>query len=283
MYKRLIKPCGSIAQARREFGWMMEELISRDKGANPNFNELSPKQLVKLNYWIESRISNKPLQYILGNTSFLGLKLLLRPPVLIPRWETEEWTADLIKSITTESKVLDICSGSGCISLALASAYPHMEIDGIDISKAAILLSRLNNRNLVKNDNLKYHLLDVFDERFANFKSYDLVVSNPPYVPVGSVLDKSVIDWEDPRALFVEDDGTKFYEYIANSDHLYHYSSSFGLQEKGKYSKGSRLVFEIGEDQASKVKDILLKAGFINIEIKKDLAGSDRVVMGQKP
>jgi release factor glutamine methyltransferase len=279
MFKRLIKPCGSIGQARREFGWMIEELLSRD---NNNNSELSPKQLSKLNYWIESRNNNKPLQYILGNTSFLDLKLLTRPPVLIPRWETEEWTSDLIKSMTTESKVLDICSGTGCISLALASAYPHMKIDGIDISKAAIRLSRLNNRRLLKNNNLKYHLIDVFDKEFENFKSYDLVVSNPPYIPVGSVLDKSVVDWEDPRAIFAEDDGTKFYEFIANSDHLYHYSTSAGLQDKEKI-KGSRLVFEIGEEQGPKVKDILLKAGFINAEVIKDLAGSDRVVIGQKP
>jgi release factor glutamine methyltransferase len=249
---------------RNEFKWMLQELFS-------NHSKIDQKQLKKLEYWINCRIKGKPLQYILGNQPFINLNIILRKPILIPRWETEEWTLNLIESIDKNAKlnILELCSGTGCISLALAKALPNSKIDACDISKAAIKLSRLNQRKLaIPETQLKFLNIDLFSNQVYQLNKYDLVVSNPPYIPPQEYeqLDKSVKDYEDKIALLAKDaKGVEFYERIV----------SLPL-----FKRGSKLVFEIGENQGEYVKDIMLNSGFINVAVSKDLAGQDRVVSG---
>ncbi|KAI8902624.1 S-adenosyl-L-methionine-dependent methyltransferase [Globomyces pollinis-pini] len=272
MYKRLLKVCNNDAiQSKNEIRWMKEEILKRrtsDLSVVPPFDPstLTRKELHKLNHWISQRQ---------GTQTFLDLNIIVRQPVLIPRWETEEWTDNLIKTIDPKLplKVLELCSGTGCISLALASSLPLVSIDAIDVSKSAFVLSRLNQRRLeIPTSKLKFHLVDLYDtERMRSFTSYDLVISNPPYISPAEYqqLDKSVKDFEDSRALIANDEfGTKFYEKICSLEHL--------------YKRGSKLVFEIGETQGERVQQIMKSHGFLNAAVQKDLSGSDRVVSGEK-
>lgn len=270
----------NIESRKRELRWMIEELMERRKTPMPTaeFTEafalesLSVKELNKLNWWIRSRGREKPLQYCLGWQTFLDLRIALRPPVLIPRWETEEWTDRLIKKLQNSQsrpkRILELCAGSGCISLALAKAFPDAQVTGLDISTASNRLSRVNQRrNGVSN--LRFQLVDLFSPRIKEFAQFDLVVSNPPYVSQKeyAVLDPSVKDWEDPRALLTtDDDGVEFYEHISKSKHL--------------LADNALLVFEIGETQGRLVSSIMAKNDFCNIIVEKDSAGSDRTVSG---
>jgi HemK-like putative methylase len=138
-----------VAQCKREVQWMMDEIISRRSVGRPKKEQFSEKELQKLQYWINCRHRKKPLQYILNNQPFLSHKIIVRPPVLIPRWETEHWVDSLIQSINTKKKlkVIDICSGSGCISIALSHALQNSVIDSIDILPACIQLARSTRYN----------------------------------------------------------------------------------------------------------------------------------------
>jgi release factor glutamine methyltransferase len=169
-----------------------------------------------------------------------------------------------------------LCSGTGCISLALAHHLPSVNIDALDISPSAVLLAKLNQRIFgISAKKLRFHHFDLFNlKRDGPFSGYDLVVSNPPYISPEEFksLDASVRDFEDERALRTRDEnGVEFYEFIAKSDFLF--------QSKTQ----SRLIVEIGETQGPLVKKILKEANFTNVQILKDLAGSDRVVEGRKP
>lgn len=277
--------------AERELRWMVEELEARRRSNRHLPNDLplqsnsakesllSLKQLDKLEYWVSQRARGKPLQYVLGSQQFAGLEIKLRQPVLIPRWETEEWTMRLIESLKPKSstllplRILELCSGTGCIALALAHHLPSAKIDALDISQSAVTLARLNQRRLgISTHQLNFHQFDIFNlKREGPFSEYDVVVSNPPYISHEEFksLDASVSEFEDEWALRTRDkDGVEFYEFIADSDFLFHSKSQ------------SKLIVEIGETQGPLVEKILKDANFSNIQIFKDLAGSDRSVEG---
>jgi HemK-like putative methylase len=258
----------NLHQAKREFSWMLQEIDS--KGLKGQRKE------EKLLNWIESRTKGKPLAYCLGWVPFIDLKIFCRQPVLIPRWETEEWTINLIQkykddNIPKPAKILDLCSGSGCISIALAKAFPQSIVDGIDISPAAIRLARYNQRSIGNLPNLKFHHLDLFSrDSMREFQTYSLIVSNPPYISKAEYLqlDRSVAEFEDPRALLAADNGLEFYQHITSMKHL--------------FAPNSLLVYEIGDTQGVDVKNIILKEGFTCPGIIKDGAGTDRVVIGYR-
>jgi release factor glutamine methyltransferase len=232
--------------------------------------EMKKKPLSNINWYLQQRLRHKPLAYILQSQPFLSLDIITRPPVLIPRWETEEWTDRLIGRISTEKRVLELCTGSGCISLAMASYCTDLVIDAIDKSFAAIKIARLNQRKLnIDPRRLNFHHLDIMSDSLVRFSGYDLVICNPPYVSMSefSSLDKSVRNWEDPRALIASDNGLEFYQRIAKCRFL--------------FSKNAKFCFEIGDTQGKQVSKIMSDNGFINIRVEKDLRGKDRVVTGQ--
>ncbi|KAJ3271612.1 hypothetical protein HDV01_006482 [Terramyces sp. JEL0728] len=276
MIKKLQRVTGSLLQAKAELRWMKDAVKTLP----------AEKQKDKLDWYIQRRIRHVPLQYILGSVEFLGLNILTRPPVLIPRWETEEITERLIDALPTMEafpsvsgstnslalslqkgskiplihSVIELCSGSGCISLALSHYYPSLKIDAFDISKSAIKLSLLNQRKLKTSVN--FHLQDLFS---CKFNQCDLLVCNPPYVTPAEYnnLSKSLL-YEDKNALVTRDEfGVEFYEYISSL-------------QISKY-----ICFEIGESQGRLVQDILIKYGYTSM-VYKDMAGKDRSVFATR-
>lgn len=272
-----------------ELRWMVEELLNRrQKSANPinsnasqprrnlsqtlerNLKSLSAREEANLRYWISSRSKGKPLQYCLRNQEFLGLQMVLRAPTLIPRWETEEWAGNLISDVRKfkkkKLKILDICSGSGCVTLALAQNFPDASVDGIDISKAAFNLSRLNQRRLGIR-NVQFHHVDLFSDMMMQFGGYDVVCSNPPYISPSEYLqlDSSVRDFEDKIALLAPDlDGTSFYTRIASMKHL--------------FRPNALTYLEFGDSQGDLVASILRSYNFNSVCVMQDLAGRNRYV-----
>jgi release factor glutamine methyltransferase len=213
-----------------------------------------------------------------GNQPFGQLDLLVEPPVLIPRPETEEWVYKLINEIKASgqddrpAKVLDLCSGSGCIGLALASELPRFRVTGLDINSKAVELAQKNaSRNRV--NNVVFEEVDLFDNQaMTNLKlgQFDIVVSNPPYIPPTEYLqlDRSVRDYEDPRALVgkrgVSEHGRMESTTGSNEDALDFYRRirelAIGLLVKREDRVVShvvpQIVMEYGQGQAAQVKSI---------------------------
>ena len=230
-----------------------------------NANVISTNDEVKINEIIKDLIVNKPIQYILGKANFFNLSFIVNKHVLIPRQETEQ----LINWILNYefNSVLDIGTGSACIPISLAK-NSTANITAIDISSNAIKIAKKNADNY--NLNITFLCEDIF--KFNPDSKFDLIVSNPPYVLESEMkkMHKNVLNFEPHNALFVEDsDPLIFYNYIAQFAFKY-------LNSKGA------LFFEINESFGVEIKLILNKLDFVNIELKKDLNGKDRMIKAIK-
>ncbi len=224
----------------------------------------------------KKRASTKaPIQHILGFCYFMEEKYKVNKNVLIPRDETELLVLnayDLIKDKKEKINILDIGTGSGCISCALAKKLKKKDIEilATDISTDAleIAIENINNLNLVRKVIIRKS--DIYS-KIRDFEKFDLIISNPPYIPLSEKnnLDKIVSDFEPELALFAQDkEGIEFYEKI--------------IKDAKKYlKKEGFLAFEIGINQSGIIKDILLKYDFKNINIVPDLANIDRVITAQ--
>lgn len=221
--------------------------------------------------------NSEPIQYILGKTEFYGLTFMLNQEVLIPRPETEELVEWIISDFNYEySTILDVGTGSGCISVALAKNIPNSYVYAWDISKPALKVATKNaalnsvdihfsNLDVLSDEDLKTHYDSVL--------KYDIIVSNPPYVREveKQEMDKNVLEFEPHIALFVPDDNPLlFYKRIADV--------SLKLL-KG----GGKLFFELNAIFANEIADDLNNRGFINIEIKKDISGKNRMIKAEAP
>ncbi|MEQ1744309.1 MAG: peptide chain release factor N(5)-glutamine methyltransferase [Saprospiraceae bacterium] len=218
-------------------------------------------------------ISGEPVQYVLGEADFFGLKFCVNPAVLIPRQETEElvaWVLEYLRACGIASPVvLDIGLGSGCIALALKRKRKEIQLFGLEKSAAALAVAEENARRLVGETSTQFFLADIFDPVTATFfPPLDVIVSNPPYIPAHerSRVPEHVQAHEPEEALFVEgDDPLLFYRAIAR----------FAQQ---KLQPGGRLFFECNEFNAAAVAPLLQEMGFTQIELRKDLSGADRMV-----
>jgi len=256
---------------------------------------LSEKQKGLLDQLIRELVEeNKPLQYILGFVPFCGFEILVESPVLIPRPETEEWVSELIlrydllckslpsslklrnghgrtsgfNELNRHLKILDLCTGSGCIALAIAQALPEAEVIGSDISKQAIKLAK-KNKDKLNIQNVSFVQYNLF-EQFEN-QQFDLIVTNPPYVTEHEwqELELNVKNWEDKMALVGGDYGLDLIKKI--------------IEQAPKYLKRnslSQLVLEIGSTQAEAVCTFMQSYGYTDVQVKKDFADCDRVGMG---
>jgi release factor glutamine methyltransferase len=213
--------CKDRTNAEQEAWWLIETLTNKSKThllSNAEITLCAIEQ-TQLTQWIADRVEhNKPLAYILGSVPFCNLEILVRPPILIPRPETEEWVSWLIalikKEDVTKLTVLDLCCGSGCIGLAIAKEFPEAQVLGIDINPEAIKLSTENkNHNKIKNIN--FIQSDLFQALPRNF-TCNLIVSNPPYLAKEEFdkLSSDVKDWEDYNALVAQNQGMDFYTKI---------------------------------------------------------------------
>lgn len=254
----------------------LEELYDRRAISNiiTNFDEL-----------VGARAQHYPLQYILGETYFCGLKFLLDKSVLIPRSDTEVLVEKVLFDNPDKNKyVLDMCTGSGCIAIALANLGDYKFVLGSDISDDAIEIASKNAEEII-NDRydddemnqqiyfLKSDLFSDFDkiEKKLGVKKFDIITVNPPYIRSKDIkkLQKEVKDYEPILALDGGDDGLKYYKLLASSAKEY-------LNDNGK------IYLEIGYDQEKDVRDIFEKKGYKYIETVKDLGGNDRVVVFEK-
>jgi len=210
----------------------------------------------------------EPIQYILKETTFCDLNIKVNPSVLIPRPETEELVYLIIDKISNNNKVLDIGTGSGCIALALKNINITLDVSAIDISKSAIDIAINNANNL--NLDINFYKEDIFE--INNTLKFSCIVSNPPYIPneESKFMSKNVLKYEPKQALFVPDDNPlKFYKKIAE------------FAKKNLCKKGY-LFFEIHEDMAKEIKDLLVNLGFNNIVIHKDYQDKNRIVYSQR-
>lgn len=255
---------------------LLEYLTNQDRSVLLAHEEytLSEEQHKKLDTWVKQIAQDaKPIQYILGTVPFLDLTIHIEPPILIPRPETEEWTARLLVQLKENNienlTILDLCTGSGCIALALAQALPKSMVYATDISDKALKLAR---KNAQKNhiNNITFISSDVYDA-VPNMQC-DLIVSNPPYITTEEFekMDKTVTEWEDQQALVTNDEGLKIIKKIVAKADNYLQQSSIDIPQ---------LWIEIGYRQASTVTKILEQSGF-KATVYKDLYGNDRVVVG---
>lgn len=206
----------------------------------------------------------EPIQYILSETKFYGLSFHTKKGILIPRPETEELVDWIIKDNQgSEKKYLDIGTGSGCIIISLAKNLKGT-FDAIDISEKSIRISEENSIKNKVNINLKQK--DILHSELKGV--WDVIVSNPPYVlrSEKEVMNKNVLNWEPETALFVEDtDPLLFYEEISKK--------ALTVLRKNGY-----LYFEINENFGNETIKLLEEIGFVNIELKKDINGKDRMI-----
>ena len=217
---------------------------------------------------IKRREKREPLQLLTGEQDFCGLTFRVNRHVLIPRQDTEILVEYALKRLKTGMKLLDMCTGSGCILISLLAMAENVHGTGADISKEALFVAEENSRRLLPGDKQpKWVLSDLFSALQGRF---DMIVSNPPYIRSGEIktLMPEVRDFEPAAALDGGGDGLLFYENIVRQSGAY-------LKENGW------LIFEIGCTQGEAVGGLLKEAGFAGVEIIKDYAGLDRVVAGQ--
>lgn len=221
---------------------------------------------------IRRRAAHIPLQHITGEQEFMGYPFCVNEHVLIPRQDTEILVEEAIQVMRPKMKVLDMCTGSGCIVLSILKMcrekYYMTDLQGIgaDVSEEALKVARENGRRL--GVPVTWIQSDLF-AKIPEEEKYDVIVSNPPYIET-AVIDtlQEEVRLHDPYiALDGKEDGLYFYRRI--------------ISEAGKYLKTQgKLMFEIGCDQAEAVEELMKNAGYEQITVKKDLAGLDRVVYG---
>lgn len=224
-------------------------------------------------YLIAKRTQGVPVQYIINEQEFMGLKFFVDSRVLIPRQDTEtlvETIINLSKEVPIH-KAVEVGVGSGCISVSLAHFIPEVEMTAIDICQRALEVAKKNIQAHEMTDRVVILESNVFEKYEGEEASLDLIVSNPPYISVEECkqLMKEVREFEPRHALTDGNDGLTFYKKITKEAKKY-------LKENGL------LAYEIGYNQGNDVKTILEQEGFKNIQVIKDLPGHDRVVIGRK-
>jgi len=228
-------------------------------------------QIAKVEKVIEERVkTHKPIQQIIGQAFFYGRKFFVNEYTLIPRPETELLTAEVLKlsKIFETPKILDIGTGSGCIPLTLILENNKIQADCVDISKEAIEIAKKNALFHNVLSNISFIQSDLFEN--INHK-YDIIVSNPPYIPLKDKqsLQREVRDFDPPLALFTNDEsGLEFYEKIIKSASNY-------------LNKGGFAAFELGINQSEQVENILKHYGFSDIILLKDYNSIDRVIIAK--
>jgi release factor glutamine methyltransferase len=237
----------------------------------PKDKLLDIAQLEQYRFITDQLLQGTPLQYVLGQAHFYGLKFMVSSAVLIPRPETEElvdWVLDTFRGLPQgEFTFLDIGTGSGCIPVTIKRKRPADEVWGIDVSPDALEMAAANAR--LNQAELKFKLLDVLNEQnWSTLPAFDAIISNPPYIPYRekSLMPASVLDHEPALALFVSDeDPLIFYRKIAR----------LAMQ---KLKTRGQLFFECNEFNAKQVMVLLGELGYRKLELRQDLSGKDRMI-----
>ncbi len=255
--------------------WVLESITQKNKSdliVNKTIS-LSTEQHQRLNQWIDDQVyKNIPLQYLIGSVPFIDCTIMVEPPVLIPRSETEWWCAEVIEQLSKINQplnILDLCTGSGCIAIALAKAFPTSQITATDISTKALNLAKRNaHHNSATNINF------ISSDLFAQLENqtFDIIIANPPYISAQEFkqLDTSVKNWEDTHALMASENGLCIIKKIIEQ------SKQF---LKPNNHNQPQLFIEIGHAQGDAVAHLLEQAQF-KTSVWKDLYKKDRVAVG---
>lgn len=243
-------------------------------------NVLPEEQCLAYLGYIDRRASRVPLQHITHQAYFMGYEFYVDESVLIPRQDTEVLVEECLKAMkgVPSPRILDMCTGSGCILTSLLLERADAAGTGADISKDALNTAERNAETLGTRERSEFILSNLFsapyfDEIYRHKeRKYDILVSNPPYIrtEVIGTLSREVKDHDPGIALDGGTDGLYFYREITNA-------------AAGYLKPGGKLLYEIGYDQAEDVSEILSLGGFENIRIVKDLSGLDRVAAAELP
>ncbi len=278
---QLLPACGELAEAKNQAWLLLEHVLGQTKAQllRSGLLTILPDQQEQLAHLVHERVVNrKPLQYLLGSVLFADLTIAVRPPTLIPRPETEEWVIWLIQALTAygaqPQRILDLCTGSGCIALALAKAFPDAQVLGVDIAPEAVALAQANalHNNLT---NTSFVCADLWQGVPAD-EQYDLIVANPPYITADEYeqLQPEVQAWEDPGALTAPEQGLAVYKAI---------SQKITKRIFKKNNPGDKclpvMVLELGTDAVA-VQAIFADKGFAKLVLHEDLQGVARWLVG---
>lgn len=247
--------------------WLLFEMVAKiDRNFYYTYmdEEITERTLEEYECALKKRAERIPVQYITGETEFMGLPFKVNSNVLIPRQDTETLVEEALKVIKPGMKVLDMCTGSGCIIISIMHHAKEVEGFASDISRHAINTAKENAK--LNNVSVTFETGDLFDHIRG---TYDIIVSNPPYIRTEEILNlmPEVQNFEPVQALDGKEDGLYFYRRI--------------IEEAKEYlNPNGFLLFEIGYDQGKEVSELMESAGFKNVKVIKDLAGNDRVVSG---
>ena len=249
----------------KRMNWSTSDLLLNQQ------ERLSESDLLYVRGFVKGLLNHEPFQYLLGETEFFGLSISCDARALIPRPETEELVEWIIESTKDPKRIIDICSGTACISLALKSKFRNALVQALDFSRDALNLGEENARKLQLD-------IEVIHEDALNFSvsflsqelTYDVIVST--YIPNNErmTMSKHVLNHEPEMALFVDD-----------VDPIIFYKEIIKLADK-KLVKGGLLFFELHESFGNEVKECIQLFGFEEIEIRNDLQGKSRMLKAQK-
>ena len=231
---------------------------------NPDFEVTNDKETLYKEY-IDKRLTHVPVQHITGTQCFMGLDFKVTKDVLVPRPDTEILVEEVLKDLHDGMRILDMCTGSGCILLSLLKYSNDCMGQGVDISPAALKVARENAEKLGISS-AEFIESDLFQNVSGRF---DILVSNPPYIKTSEIegLMPEVSKYDPFIALDGHEDGIYFYKKI--------------LEGAGGFlNRGSLIALEIGNDEGEAVSALMKEAGLKNIEVIKDYGGNDRVVKG---
>lgn len=256
-----------IAEAELDARLLLEFICHTDRNAlyAHGDQEIEEEKMQDFLQLIEKRAVHIPLQHLTGEQNFMGLDFLVNEHVLIPRQDTEILVEEIMRDLHDGIRILDMCTGSGCILLSLLHYSNDCSGVGVDVSEDALAVARQNADRLAEKQAV-FIQSDLFEKVEGSF---DLIVSNPPYIRSQEIagLMPEVREHEPHLALDGKDDGLHFYREIIKGamPHL---------------KRGGQLFFEIGYDQGEAVQALLAANGYTEIAVVKDYAGLDRVVYG---
>ena len=257
-----------ITEAKLDARLLLEYACGTDHStlyAHPD-REVSDSEQQKYNEFLSRREKREPVAYILGKWDFMGLSFNVSKDVLIPEQDTEVLVEEALRYCEDKMRILDLCTGSGCIALSLLNYTNETTAVCTDISEAALNMAKENADSLGFSERAEFIKTDLFPEK--NIGKFDVIVSNPPYIEteVIETLAPEVKDYEPKLALDGSADGLEFYRRIVAGAGEFLFSSGY-------------LIMEIGYDQAEAVKALLTENGnYHDIEVIKDYAGNDRVI-----
>lgn len=272
-YLEQLAPLYGKDHARTALGWLYHKATSKE--LMPLEWNITSSQQQQIEKWITMLVHDHyPLQYILETVPFGNITIHVQEPVLIPRPETEEWVYNVLYSLREYKdkplRILDMCTGSGCIALAVAEYFRNAHVDAVDLYTEPL---ELTQKNILFNnlDNVSVIQSDLFEN--LQGKTYDLIFSNPPYIDesVWQTLSPTVKEWEDKRALVADNKGLALYEQMIAQLPQF-------LTKNSIIQNAPRVYLEIGYDQGEKVKVLLEEAKFKNVDIHQDFAGHNRMV-----